>query len=259
MAIFAVPLETQVGKPSDATLRAKDSAAFIHEAEDLVVFSPSLYKVIRSLDGLARNARSSRWESARKEVQVAWCFHLTQQADLIRGAVEPDHLCEGTVPGKTKGSGGRGRSARKEVVSLGRSMPRVLLVGAEWLTRRLSEASLWCYTVGRKRVSRLAASRPGVIESQDTLREASRRCQRDQSSLEFAMTECGYLSSPGESVVRGTRARLRLQFIDALTKTPKSQRVVRGTRARLSLQSFILLSFSLLHECCQGGQGLLEL
>lgn len=46
MAIFAVPLETQVRKPSDATLRAKDSAAFIHEAEDLVVFSPYPYKDI---------------------------------------------------------------------------------------------------------------------------------------------------------------------------------------------------------------------
>jgi hypothetical protein len=49
MAIFAVPLETQVRKPSDATLRAKDSAAFIHEAEDLVVFSPHLYKQTKDL------------------------------------------------------------------------------------------------------------------------------------------------------------------------------------------------------------------
>jgi hypothetical protein len=31
-------------KLSNTTLRAKESAAFIHEAEDLVVFSPRLYK-----------------------------------------------------------------------------------------------------------------------------------------------------------------------------------------------------------------------
>ena len=54
MAIFAVPLETQVRKPSDATLRAKDSAAFIHEAEDLVVFSPRLYKRSVSSDAFCQ-------------------------------------------------------------------------------------------------------------------------------------------------------------------------------------------------------------
>jgi hypothetical protein len=44
MVIFAVRLETQARKRSDAPLRAIESAAFIHEDEDLVVFSPRLYK-----------------------------------------------------------------------------------------------------------------------------------------------------------------------------------------------------------------------
>jgi hypothetical protein len=44
MAIFAVPLGMPVKKPFVTALKARGSAAFSHEAEDLVVFSPRLYK-----------------------------------------------------------------------------------------------------------------------------------------------------------------------------------------------------------------------
>jgi hypothetical protein len=44
MAIFAVPLGMPVKKPFVTTVKARGSAAFSHEAEDLVVFSPRLYK-----------------------------------------------------------------------------------------------------------------------------------------------------------------------------------------------------------------------
>jgi hypothetical protein len=46
MAIFAVPLGMPVKKPFVTPLKARGSAAFSHEAEDLVVFSPRLYKVL---------------------------------------------------------------------------------------------------------------------------------------------------------------------------------------------------------------------
>src|SRR6266567_5124387 len=44
MAIFAVPLGMPVKRPFVTTLKARGSAALSHEAEDLVVFSPRLYK-----------------------------------------------------------------------------------------------------------------------------------------------------------------------------------------------------------------------
>jgi len=45
MAIFAVPLGMPVKRPFVTPLKARGSAAFSHEAEDLVVFSPRLYKL----------------------------------------------------------------------------------------------------------------------------------------------------------------------------------------------------------------------
>src|SRR5260370_29677125 len=48
MAIFAVPLGMPVKRPFVTTLKARGSAAFSHEAEDLVVFSPRLYKDVNS-------------------------------------------------------------------------------------------------------------------------------------------------------------------------------------------------------------------
>src|SRR5258708_3725241 len=59
MAIFAVPLGMPVKKPFVTTLKARGSAAFSHEAEDLVVFSPHLYKIGCS-DKLVRHARPTR-------------------------------------------------------------------------------------------------------------------------------------------------------------------------------------------------------
>ena len=44
MAISAVPSEMQAEKPFASTLKARGERGVHHEAKDLVVFSPRLYK-----------------------------------------------------------------------------------------------------------------------------------------------------------------------------------------------------------------------
>jgi len=52
MVISAGPLGMPVKRPFVTTLKARGSAAFIHEAEDLVVFSPRLYKNTGNDEGI---------------------------------------------------------------------------------------------------------------------------------------------------------------------------------------------------------------
>src|SRR5258708_36372120 len=87
MAIFAVPLGMPVKKPFVTTLKARGSAAFSHEAEDLVVFSPHLYKIGCS-DKLVRHARPTRINLTKSPITVIRPIriNLTQSSSPSVGA-----------------------------------------------------------------------------------------------------------------------------------------------------------------------------
>src|SRR5437773_12025077 len=79
MAIFAVPLGMPVKRPFVTTLKARGSAALSHEAEDLVVFSPRLYKLARHLNDYAHYARRSRGNFADIEDALQESLELKRQ------------------------------------------------------------------------------------------------------------------------------------------------------------------------------------